>query len=141
MSLNPALQIIKHFEGLRLTPYVCSGGKLTIGWGHVIRPFENFSKITQEDAERLLITDIRFADQAVKKLVKAKINNNQHCALVSFVFNLGEANFANSTLLKVINQDKPLDAPAEMIRWVYAGGVKLKGLARRRASEIVLYLS
>jgi len=46
------LALIKKYEGLALKPYICPAGYPTIGYGHVIRKGEDFSKgITKEQAE------------------------------------------------------------------------------------------
>ncbi len=37
---SKAEYIIKSFEGLRLQPYYCPAGLKTIGWGHVIKEYE-----------------------------------------------------------------------------------------------------
>lgn len=35
-----AAQLIRKHEGLRLAPYFCQAGRLTVGYGHVILPHE-----------------------------------------------------------------------------------------------------
>jgi lysozyme len=141
MSLDPAIRLIKKYEGLKLRPYICAGGKNTIGYGHVIRPNENFHHINEDQAHNLLVRDIRDAEEAMIRFVKVPLNNNQRCALISFIFNLGPGNFQRSTLLEVVNQAKHLDAPEQFIRWTFAGGRRLLGLMRRRVEEAMLYVS
>jgi hypothetical protein len=49
------IDLIKHFEGLRLTRYLDAVGKPTIGYGHLILPNERFAgPITASQAEALL---------------------------------------------------------------------------------------
>ena len=62
-------------------------------------------------------------------------------ALASFVYNVGEGNFARSTLLRKLNQGDLRGACHELSRWVYAGGRKLNGLVSRRATERELCLA
>jgi Phage-related lysozyme (muraminidase) len=50
---------IKLHEGLRLQPYLCPAGAWTIGYGHKIRKHEKFTRLTIDQAERLLDRDIR----------------------------------------------------------------------------------
>ena len=134
-------ELIKHFEGFSSTPYKCSGGRLTVGYGHLIKPDENFTVITKELASEILLLDITSAENTVNSLVKVELNRNQFSALVSFVFNLGHGNFRSSTLLTVINANCHLDVPSELIKWRLASGSVLKGLLKRRIAEASLYLS
>lgn len=135
------IELIKHFEGLSLKPYHCSGNAYTIGYGHVIQPFEEFVEITEEKAEELLQGDIMAAEAVVDELVDAPLTSNQFAALVSFVFNLGAGNFKSSTLLRKLNENKYLEIPQEFIRWIYTGKIPMKGLLRRRLAEALLFMS
>jgi lysozyme len=52
---------------------------------------------------------------------------------------LGETNLKNSTLLKVLNENKHDEVPAQIRRWNKAGGRVLEGLIRRREAEALLF--
>lgn len=120
--------------------YKCPGGKNTIGWGHVIKSTDKIVQpITLKQAEDLLINDVKIAEETINKLVKITINQNQFDALVCLVFNIGFDNFKKSTLLKLLNYETLRQVPAQFMRWVYAGGNKLKGLENRRFAEIELW--
>jgi lysozyme len=143
---SPAgVALLKQAEGLRLEPYKDQGGKLTIGYGHLIRPGESFGKISQLQAEQLLISDLAVAEHAVNSLVRVSITQNQFDALVSFVFNVGSGNFGSSTLLKELNAGNYNDAANQLTQWnkVTVGGVKVSsaGLSARRAAEKNLFLA
>lgn len=131
--------LIKKWEGLRLNAYQDSVGVWTIGWGHTSTAKPGMS-ITKEEAQELFRKDVAWAEAAVKKHVKVDLKQNEFDALVSFVFNVGEKNFADSTLLKLLNEARYKAAAYELNRWVYAGGKKLKGLERRRTSEREYFL-
>lgn len=97
--------------------------------------------ITKEQAEAFLRQDIVSAEN----IVNAECLNLRQCqfdALVSFVFNVGGGNFRKSTLLKKAkanpNDNSIMD---EFLRWVYAKGVALPGLQKRRLAEMRLYFS
>jgi lysozyme len=138
-----ALALVKRFEGFSPTRYVCSGGKLTIGYGHVITKahIPDFEKpITEQRASQILMMDMTYAQQAVDRLVKVPLTQNQFDALVSFVFNIGEGAFAASTLLRLLNKGKYDEAAWEFNRWIHAGGKRLEGLIRRRRAERELFL-
>ena len=70
------LDVIKKFEGLRLTAYVCPAGVLTIGYGHTGSDVKPGMKIDEKEAERLLWQDTESAQQTVSSFVTAKINQN-----------------------------------------------------------------
>lgn len=132
--------LIKHFEGLRLNAYKCSSGVLTIGYGHTAFVKEN-EKITIGMAEYFLDKDLTIFEYAVNKYCKVPLNQNQFDALISFVFNVGENNFVNSTLLKLLNQKKYNEAANQFERWIFDNKKRpLEGLKRRRKMEKELFL-
>ena len=58
-SISPAgASLIKSFEGLRLTAYQDSVSVWTIGWGHTGSDVTPYMKITEEEAENLLLKDL-----------------------------------------------------------------------------------
>jgi lysozyme len=141
VKINQAgIELIKKYEGLSLRPYKCPAGFLTIGYGHVILPHENFVEITESQAESLLLKDIAEYEEYVAKAVNSDININQFGALVSFSYNLGILNLLHSTLLKKVNAGEHMDVPAEFIKWVHIDRKKTKGLIKRRLSEASLYM-
>jgi len=129
-----------------LTAYQDSVGVWTIGVGSTY--YEDGSKvkkgdkITLERAKQLFANTLPKYENAVNKHVKRALNQNQFDALVSFTYNLGEANLKSSTLLKKVNAN-PCDTTIrnEFAKWVNAGGKKLNGLVRRRNAEANLYFS
>lgn len=133
------VDLIKHFEGLRLTPYRDAGGKMTIGYGHLLRPREAYTQITPAQAERLLMKDIVIAELFVKQLVKVPLSLSQYSALVALVYNIGAGQFEQSTLLRFINQGNYDAAAQQMLRWKFAKGKVLRGLAKRRTAEYLLF--
>ncbi len=135
------LDLIKHYEGFRATPYHCPAGKLTVGYGHLIKLSEHFDKITEAEGEALLRNDVSEAESAVSRLVKAPLTQNQFDALVSFVYNIGTNRFARSTLCFLLNQEMYFAAAQEFQKWAWGGGKKLPGLVKRRAAEKQLFLT
>ena len=140
-ATQEGIDLIKNFEGFRPTLYTCPGGKPTIGYGHVVKKHEGFTKISKDEAENLLRRDVEAAEHAVTRLVDVPLTDGQYSALVSFVFNLGSGAFQASTLRRKINCRLHSEAPKQLKRWVWAGGKKLRGLERRRAAESKLYES
>lgn len=140
MINDNALELIKRFEGLRLTAYKCPAGIWTIGYGHTCGVRQG-QRCTEAQAEAWLVEDIRDAERTVDYLIKAPLTDNQRGALVSFVFNVGAGNFRASTLLKKLNIRDYDGAADEFRRWNKAGGKVLAGLTRRRDAEAALFLS
>ena len=134
------LSLIKKFEGCRLKAYYCSGGVLTIGYGHTGGVKET-DVITQEEADKLLKGDILKFEQYVSDNVKVDLDQSQFDALVAWTFNLGPGNLRESTMLKKLNNGEYESVPFEMRRWNKAGGKTLDGLIRRREAESLLFES
>ena len=133
------ISLIKKFEGCKLTAYQCSAGVWTIGYGHTKGVTED-TKITQEEAEEMLVEELHEYESYINDFVTAPLSQNQFDALVSWVYNLGPANLKSSTLLKVLNEGKYNEVPAQIKRWNKAGGEVLQGLIRRREAEALLFL-
>jgi lysozyme len=133
------LALIKEFEGLRLTTYRCSGGKLTIGYGHTGPDVREDMTITHARAEELLSNDVAKAEGVVNRY-GLSLTQPQFDALVSFVYNLGPLNFATSTLLRRLRTGQYKQAADEFPRWINASGKPETGLIRRRAAERSVFL-
>lgn len=140
MKINKAgLELIKRFEGCRLTTYLCAAGVPTIGWGHTV-DVKLGQKITQHQADVMLQSDLEIYEEGVEKLLKGTpVNENQFSALVSLSYNIGLANLANSTLLKLLRRGDVAGAAGQFERWALAKGVRLEGLAKRRKAERSLF--
>lgn len=140
-------QLIKEFEGCRLTAYRCPSGVLTIGYGHTGSDVTAGLTITQAEADVLFDRDIRkFAGQVEPLVGGVKLAQCQYDALVSLAYNIGIGNFRKSTLLAKVrtNPDDPA-IRTEFMRHVNArvnGVLKpLAGLVRRREAEANHYFS
>lgn len=136
------LALIREFEGFSSEIYLDAAGLPTIGYGHLLRSGEEemFKRgISEAAGQALLIKDISRAEQAVLRLINVPLTDGQFDALVSFTFNLGSGALQRSTLRRKVNREEHHDAPAEFMKWVWAGGKRLKGLIRRRSCESELY--
>lgn len=132
---------IKRFEGLRLKAYSDVAGVLTIGYGHTSAAgapkVYAGQTITEADAEKILMSDLAKFEARVSRLVKVPLTDNQFAVLVSFDFNTGALH--KSTLLKKLNAGDYDAVPAELMKWVNAGGKRVQGLVNRRAAEAGLW--
>ena len=133
---NVGIQLIKRFEGLRLTAYkaVSTEKFYTIGYGHYGADVSRETIITAIQAEELLRADLKKFENAVTALNRTW-TQNQFDALVSFAFNCGAANLKRL----VANRDTLQIADAFLL-YNKAGGKVLTGLVRRRKAERALFL-
>lgn len=130
------LNLIKHFEGCRLTAYKCPAGVLTIGYGHTAG-VKAGQTITQAQADKMLVEDVeRFERNVNKYYDKYRWNQNEFDALVSFAFNLGSIDqlTAGGTRSREVIAEK-------MLQYNKAAGKVLAGLTRRRQAEKELFLN
>lgn len=142
-------------EGLRLHVYLDAAGLPTIGVGHLLTKDElssgkiklgrstlDYRKgLTREQCLDMLDADLSVTCATIEKLVRVPLTESQTDALISFVFNVGSRAFQKSTLLKELNKGHYSAIPEQMKRWIYAGGVAVLGLRKRRDAEIALWLT
>lgn len=148
-----AVDLIKSHEGFRAKAYddlrpgldIGPGaeviGTLTIGYGHTGPDVKLGQVIDREQAEALLWLDLKSAEDAVRRLVTAPINDNQYGALVSWVYNIGAGNAGRSTAIRRLNAGASNASVAEaMTWWNKSKGRLLPGLVKRREAERALFL-
>lgn len=135
MKTNLAgLNLIKSFEGCRLTAYKCPAGIWTIGYGHTGDVSEGM-KITQAQADELLKKDLaKFEKKVAKYDSKYHWNQNQFDAMVSFAFNIGSIDQLTAKGTRSIEQ-----IAEKITAYNKAGGKVLTGLTRRRKAEKELF--
>ena len=133
------LGLIKKFEGCKLQAYLCPSGIPTIGMGNTF--YKNGTKvklgdkITQQQAEELLMDLLPQFEAIVNKNIKIDLTQYQFDALVSFVWNCGKS----ETLFKLVNsQSKDLKQWWET-HYTTGGGKVLQGLVNRRKEEAQLF--
>jgi lysozyme len=138
---DAGLRLIQRCEGFRPRLYHDPIGLPTIGYGHLVRPEEQFDGVVLHEAEAraLLVADAATAEEAVREAVRVPLSQSEFDALVSFTFNLGPGALRQSALLRKLNDGDRAGAAREFDRWVYAGGERLTGLIRRRAEERALF--
>jgi lysozyme len=140
MSLSPdGLTFIQYHEGYGAAIYEDSAGYPTIGYGHLIKPGEDFSNgITPDQASQLLAQDTKTAVDAVNAKVTISLTQSQFDALVDFTYNLGAGALHRSTLLKNLNSGIPV-VLKNFTDWNLAAGKAVPGLTRRRTDEFKLF--
>ena len=140
---DTGLNLIKGYEGLRMTAHYAPSEQWTVGYGHNSTARHGMS-VTEMDAERLLRDDVQPIEQLISDTVRAPLNQNEHDALVSLIFNIGEDNWKRSTVLRKLNAGDKIGAADAFELWTkaYVNNelVSLDGLVRRRAAEKSLFL-
>lgn len=96
--------------------------------------------VTEAEGEAMFAKELAKFEDAVARLVKVELNQNEFDALVSFAYNCGEGALARSTILKKLNKGDRVGAAGAFKMWNKGGGRVLRGLVERRASEAALFL-
>ena len=138
-ALSIATAVVSYYEGYEPTAYRDPVGIATICYGHTASARMG-QTLSQAECTDLLKSDLGTAFAAVDRRAQVDLPPPTRAALASFVYNVGEGNFARSTLLRKLNAGDLRGACHELSRWVYAGGRKLNGLVKRRATERELCL-
>ncbi len=133
------INLIKQFEGCRLSAYQCAAGVWTIGYGH-IAGVKAGQKITQAQAESFLKDDLAKFEQEVMKYDSTyHWSQNQFDALVSFAFNIGNIDQLTEEGKRDI---KTISEKILSYNKITVNGVKVpsEGLSKRRQTEQELFL-
>lgn len=144
--------IVKYETGGNIAKYLKAYkdpvGIWTIGIGSTYyedkKPVKQGDVITENRAKQLFYNNIREFEDAVKRLVKVPISQNQFDALVSFSYNVGIGALSSSTLLKKVNANSSdTEIYGEFIKWKFGtvNGKKtvLNGLLKRRIEEANMF--
>lgn len=139
VTSQQGINLIKRFEGLRLTAYkaVPSEKWYTIGYGHYSKDVKPTDVITEEQAEAFLRQDLKTAERAVLDINDRKgigMTQNEFDALVSFTYNCGKGN-----LERLCAKRTRIQIGEAIILYNKAGGKVLQGLVNRRKAEQKLY--
>lgn len=114
-----AVELIKRHEGLRLSPYTCSAGYLTIGYG---RNLERGDGISEAEAELMLQNDLKETYADLDKFVWYRnATPNRRAALCDLRFQLGPNRFRGFKrfIAAMANDDWAL-AKVELLDSLYA---------------------
>jgi lysozyme len=135
--IDLACNILRKHEGFSDKVYTLNGIK-HIGYGFTSAALVKRQRMTRNEAERelrkILTKDLEYLRTKVRGLTA-----NQEAACLSFIYNVGRANFAKSTFLKNLQQRKVVEASNELDRWIYASGKVCRGLVSRRKAEKALF--
>lgn len=129
------LNLIKKYEGCKLTSYICPAGVLTIGYGHTGKDVKPNQTITKKKAINLLKKDLaRFERHVQSYNYIYEWTDNEFSALVSFAFNIGNIDQLTAYGTRTRSQIR-----SAMLKYVKANGKTLPGLVKRRKAELKLF--
>jgi lysozyme len=155
---------IKQNEGVRFKPYLDHILLWTTGVGHLIAPQEHMKmtwderkvakatgqlicppewdrKLTNEEVDQILKSDLRRFESGVLRYCPSNITQGRFDALVSFSFNCGLGALQRSSIRMRHNREDYEGAADAFMLYNKAAGVVNKGLTRRRGEERAMYLS
>lgn len=151
------IELIKHWEGVRYRPYLCSARLFTVGVGHVLYPLQGRLPLDQrqdfqlqaqddrtfseEEVNGILHNDLVRFERGVTTLCPISLTQGQFDSLCSFSFNCGLGTLQRSTLRQKLLRGETEDAAQELLKYCMGGGKILKGLQNRRIDERSLFLS
>lgn len=138
-----ARRIKEYFEGREYKAYPDPGSEdgkpWTIGVGHTGADVHVGLVWNDAQIDAAFEKDCERFEKSVSSLVKVTLNQFQFDALVCLVFNIGQSAFAQSTLLRKLNDGDYSGAASEFLRWCRNDGKKMLGLYRRRMAEKLLF--
>ena len=141
---SAGIELLKEFEGCRLTAYKCPAGVWTIGWGSTClsdgSAVKSGDRITQAVADQLL------AGVLEQKVIPAlsriphwdEMSAEQQGALISFAWNLGWNFYATDGFETISNRLREKDwqkVPDALLLYRNPGSSFEEGLRRRRVAE------
>ncbi len=134
MSSEFAKKMIKENEGMRLKPYRCTSGKLTIGYGRNL----DDRGISVHEANELFENDLVDAEIALGNIFGLKIfeeSESRVAALLDMAFNLGEGGLRKfKNMIEAVKRRDWIAAAGEAKQslWYKQGG--------SRAEKIILLI-
>jgi lysozyme len=152
-TYSPELvDFVTGWEKCVLTCYKDGGGVWTVGWGST---GSDVNKIAASDnptvtatwANDRLHSDLNKFSDGVNRLVKVALDQNQFDALVSFAYNVGldedadtkAEGLGDSTLLALVNTTQLSLVALQFPLWCHVNGHKSRGLERRRIAEMAMW--
>ncbi|MDR9364306.1 MAG: lysozyme [Balneolaceae bacterium] len=136
---DACIDIIKEFTGLRLEAYSDQRGNWYIGYGRSQGVTEGMT-ITEAEAEEYLREDLRVFEESVSRMVEVEISENEFSAMVCLTYNIGPGGFAESTVLRKVNEQAWEEAAEAILLWNKVNGQVNEALVNRREKERELFL-
>lgn len=136
-----ASDLLKSFEGCRLTAYQDQGGIWTVGYGCTGADIGPGTVWTQERADAELLLRVNKLQDIILHALQVHVTPQQLAALVSLAYNIGPGAFLRSTVLRELNSKDFKAAADAFLLWNRVRGKVNEGLARRREAERAVFLT
>lgn len=81
------------------------------------------------------LSDVQKFEGAIRQCVRVPLHQHEYDAYVSLAYNIGPNAFCDSTLVRLLNQERYEEACRQILRWDKFKGAPLRGLTVRRQAE------
>lgn len=142
------LELIKHFEGVRLEAYKCPSGLWTIGYGNTYhpcgQPISKGETITLDQAEDYLLAVYKEKEMIAKAAIGRHLEHHELAAATSFCYNAGTGYKDKHGVFQLYNlwahiREETITPAYWQGLAITSEGKVLEGLKRRRRAESKLY--
>lgn len=118
MNYHLAISQIKRHEGLKLKPYRCTQGKLTIGYGRNL----DDRGITASEAEEMLLNDMcEVEERLFNEGLLSGLNDARKAVLINMGFQLGiNGLFKFKRMIAALDRKEYEQASKEILNSLYA---------------------
>lgn len=147
-AIAASASFIEREEGVSLKAYQDSVKVWTICMGHTGPEVKKGMTLDKAACDALFRTDIWKHMKAVLTYTKVELPQPILVAMTSFSFNVGQYNYRDSTMLKLLNRGEFTAACLQLPRWKFAGGLDCSvrsnncwGVWERRQREMEMCLS
>ena len=128
---------IAKWEGVSLVAYKDIVGVPTVCYGETrgVTMKDSYTKQECQDMLKVAVED--YYNRLKPYMTNPNIPIGVQSSLLELAYNVGVVKAGRSTMMKLANQGKYVEACKELDKWVKAGGGKIKGLVNRRADSKV----
>lgn len=128
--------LVQLFEGFSPFIYKDTGGRATVGYGHLVLPHERIPEpLLGDAATSLLRADLNRTEKGLNKGLKRPLRQNRFDALLSFAYNVGVAACLGSSPWRYMLVGRHAEVPARLLLWVNVNGKPSKTIKVRRIAE------
>lgn len=116
---------LEKYEGFSAKPYKDSGGVITQGIGSTVKPNGQPIKmtdppITRKTAQEWAKAHVSKDEIAFRKSLEGvKLSQVEYNSYLDFVYNFGQSNWNNSSMLKNLRTGKYVEACKSLLKWKY----------------------
>ena len=136
------IALVGAWEGLRTVAYRDVVGVPTVCYGET-RGVKMGDRYSKAECDTMLGAGLKDFEKGMRRCLKSpdKIPDKTYVAFLSFSYNVGIGAFCRSTLVRKANSGDLRGACKELLKWVNAGGKRIRGLVNRRKDELRICLS